>query len=397
MKKYLTSTSPRRFNKFPAAFACLISLTFLWCAVNQQPTSAGDRGPVIESVTPVDGSFNESALFLAGKELSKTSPINAYSLKNEYLTYRKRMDASWARLQEANQKKIEQWKASHLPSQYTSTIFYPFSGPDIINALIFFPNGTDYIMFGLESPGEIPRPQNLPQGSLNAGLSGLSAALNNVLNVNYFKTVEMEKGVSTNSFNSITSVIMCFLARMDYDVLNVKKIRIDANSRLTDAAPARKGGKMISGIELLFRKGTSGPVKRVRYFQLNVIDNSLNTYTNFIPFLETCGRYTTILKSASYLMHNENKFIKIRDLTLSHSDYILQDDSGVALRYFDRNVWKLSFHGTYSRPVPLFAHRYQQDFMDAMKKNSTGPLPFSYGYNFKENESNLMFAERIKK
>jgi hypothetical protein len=96
-------------------------------------------------------------------------------------------------------------------------------------------------------------------------------------------------------------------------------------------------------------------------------------------------------------MHNEKKFIQIRNITLSHSDYILQDDSGIALRYFPADEWKFTFHGTYTKPVPLFAHRFQPDFDQAMKKYSTGPLPFSYGYNFKENESNLMFAQRVKK
>ena len=153
---------------------------------------------------------------------------------------------------------------------------------------------------------------------------------------------------------------------------------------------------MIAGMEILLLK-SGGEVKRARYFQLNVIDWSLEVHPHFIPFLESYGRYTTIVKSASYLMHNEKKFTGMRALTLSHSDYILQDDSGIALRYFPRDEWKLTFHGVYSKPVPLFAHRYQQDLSDAMRKHSTGPLPFSYGYNFGENESNLMLAERIRK
>jgi hypothetical protein len=380
----------------PFVFSIIAAASFVLCTA-QQPGDARDRSASIEIPRMIDARFNETALFLAGKEIPSGSSLHAYGQGREYRAYGKRIDASWSRLQTSNLKKIETWREKYLPEKYTDTVFYPFSGPDILNALAFFPDGTEYIMFGLESPGRIPDPHTQPPARLNAGLSGLSVALDNVLNVNYFKTVRMEKEVSTDSFNSIISVILFFLSRSDYEVVNVRHVWITEESTLTDTAPARKGGKSISGAEILFRKDPSSPLKRVRYFQLNVIDNSLKTYTNFIPYLETYGRYTTILKSASYLMHNEDKFTKIRALVLGHSDFLLQDDSGAALRYFPTDTWKLTFHGTYSKPVPLFAHRYQADLNEMIKKHSTGPLPFSYGYNFKENESNLMFAERIRK
>ncbi len=398
MNRTTHSESPEKKSPAGASIAIpvLAPLLLLLCVACHQKGDARLTGAADVKPLPVDSTFNETALFLAGKELPGSSSLSGFCGQNQYLQYRKRMDANWSRLQESNQKNIEAWKDAHLPRRYTKTVFYPFSGPDILNALLFFPDGEDYILFGLESPGDIPRPHSMPAGSLSPGLSGLSAALNNVLNVNYFKTVEMGKAVSTNSFNSITSVVMFFLSRMGYEVLDVKKVWIDENSTLKLAPSKMKGSKMIPGMEILFRKG-GGKVKRARYFQLNVIDWSLEVHPHFIPFLESYGRYTTIIKSASYLMHNEKKFTGMRALTLSHSDYILQDDSGIALRYFSRDDWKLTFHGTYTRPVPLFAHRYQQDFSDAMRKHSTGPLPFSYGYNFGENESNLMLAERIKR
>ncbi len=92
-----------------------------------------------------------------------------------------------------------------------------------------------------------------------------------MLNVNYFKTVRMEKEVSTDSFNSIISVILFFLSRSDYEVLNVRHVWITNESTLTDTPPAGKGGKSIPGAQILFRKDPSSPLKRVRYFQLNVI------------------------------------------------------------------------------------------------------------------------------
>lgn len=396
MKKSHLSPYYSKKHLLMPVIAGVLSLLILWCAPDR---SRGDS-PIKDKTSGVvaeDRKVYETARFIAGRDLPSDSSLNAYATGPQYQNYKKRMSASWARLQEGNSQKIVQWKEKHIPKKYTPAIFYPFSGPDIINALLFFPDGTEYIMFGLESPGSIPRAHDVPQHKLPAGLSGLGIALDNVLNVNYFKTLRMEREISTNSFNSITSVIMFFLSRMEYEVLSARHVWIDGTGVLVSEKTAKRDPRLVTGVELLLRKGNGGSVKRVRYFQLNVIDNSLKTYTNFIPYLETYDRYTTIIKSASYLMHNEQKFTKIRTLTLSHSDYILQDDSGVALRFFDRSIWKLSFHGVYTRPVPLFAHRYQADFAKEVKEKSTGPLPFSYGYNFGVNRSNLMFAERIKK
>jgi hypothetical protein len=79
------------------------------------------------------------------------------------------MDYSWSRLQTANIKKKSLAGNNLFRKKYTDTVFYPFSGPDILNALAFFPDGTEYIMFGLESPGRIPDPHTQPPARLNAG------------------------------------------------------------------------------------------------------------------------------------------------------------------------------------------------------------------------------------
>jgi len=104
----------------------------------------------------------------------------------------------------------------------------------------------------------------------------------------------------------------------------------------------------------------------------------------------------TMLKSASYLMHNDNKrYTKIRTAILNSSDFIIQDDSGIPLRYFNKNEWTLAFHGVYAQPIKLFNNRHQPDLKQAYTA-STGVLPFSYGYAYKKGKSNVLTASRIK-
>jgi hypothetical protein len=90
------------------------------------------------------------------------------------------------------------------------------------------------------------------------------------------------------------------------------------------------------------------------------------------------------------------RFETIRSLILEQSDFVVQDDSGVPLRLFARDTWKLRFHGSYDAPTPEFAKHRQNDLRVEMQWSSTGKLPFSYGYAYKRGESNLMTAERIQ-
>jgi hypothetical protein len=41
------------------------------------------------------------------------------------------------------------WRKANLPEDYSRSVFYPFSGPDILHPLTFYPEATEIIMFGL--------------------------------------------------------------------------------------------------------------------------------------------------------------------------------------------------------------------------------------------------------
>jgi len=346
---------------------------------------------------------SETALFLAGNPLPKTSELYSYTKSKSYKSYKKQLNNGWKKFQKPNIIKIKKWWTLHSPKKAENDILYPFSGPDIMNALTFFPDADTYTMFGLENPGIIPSPHSMEPHQINAGLNGVRDSLNTILRVNFFRTKGMAKKLGDKSFNGITGLMMIFLVKNDYTVINARKIVIDGKSNISPWRQSDNSitwqnppkSKRIPGIEITFRKG-KGKVQRVRYFMLNVIDYALKTQSpNFIPYLKKDAPYTTVLKSASYLMHNGDiKFTKIRAAVLSMSNYIIQDDSGIPLKYLPSSKWKLGFHGVYDNPIPLFANRTQKDFKMEMKEKSTGTLPLSYGYDYKKDQSNLMTAER---
>ncbi len=78
---------------------------------------------------------------------------------------------------------------------------------------------------------------------------------------------------------------------------------------------------------------------------------------------------------------------------MAKSSYLLQDDSGMPVKYFDRSQWNLKFYGSYTAPIDLFSGDYQPDLREIYQNDKNiKPLNFGIGYKFGVNESNLMLA-----
>ncbi|HEO66284.1 MAG TPA: hypothetical protein ENI73_10515 [Spirochaetes bacterium] len=351
------------------------------------PASSSDYDPLT----------NDIARFFAGKDLSKQSRLYDWSQKKNYSAYKKHNGDLWKLFQASNIEKIIKWRKANLPRNTNNTVFYPFSGPDVINMLAFFPDAKDYILFGLEEPGIVPEPLKLTYTKAHSGLWQLAKAIRTILKVNFFVTKNMIRNLGDRSFSGIAGVMMYFLAKLDYEVLDVKKIWINSKSQIVRDNKSLNEKAYIPGIEILFRKDKASHIQRLRYFKVDVENKMLKLYPNFIPYIESQTPFTTIIKSASYLMHNYILFTKIRDTITSKSDYILQDDSGVPLKHFLNDNWKLSYYGYYKRPVHIFNGRVQRKLRENMKKHSKGPLPFSYGYTYRKGRSNLVLAQKLTK
>jgi len=295
--------------------------------------------------------------------------------------------------QQPNLERMRTWWTGRGPAKY-STVFYPFSGPDIGNALALFPDADTYLLFGLEPLGAIPDLQAMDGEAIAAGLNELEASLGTILQVNYFFTKAMAKKLGNGSFSSITGLLLFFLAMNDCEVTGARTLAISPTSGHSRAP--------IPGVEISFTRNGSSKAQTLRYFSVDVADAQLaKSSPDFFPYLQRQGRFVTVIKSASYLMHQEGiaepaHFAKIRSLILAQSDLVVQDDSGVPLRLFARDTWKLRFHGRYDAPTQEFGKYLQQDLRVEMQRNSTGRLPFSYGYAYKQGESNLMTMERLQ-
>ena len=102
----------------------------------------------------------------------------------------------------------------------------------------------------------------------------------------------------------------------------------------------------------------------------------------------------TFLKAASYLLADD-RFSYARRLLLENSDAVVQDDSGIRFRDFDRGWVKRPF-GAYVAPSAPFADRAQPDLEAAYAAATPAALPFAIGYHLEPRASNLLVASKIR-
>ncbi|TGE05182.1 hypothetical protein [Hymenobacter fodinae] len=373
--------------------------------------------PPAPKVTPEQ----DMASFLAGMPVSTGSELQPLTAQPAWQAFSADANKSWVKYDSTRTVKIERWASQELDSvrKASPTIFYPFSGPDFLNATTMFPGSSRYVLIGLEPVGSLPSETTLQNPKL---FPALKASLWSVLNFSFFRTNDMAvdlNGKTTDSswiakrkqqmgvkpakevtLDGVLPLLLLFAARTDHQVTAVRYIQLNADGQVVEAdtATIRKPGlKTVPGVELTL-KAKDGLEKSVVYFSADLSDWKLGvTKEVVLKYVRTLGPLTTYVKSATYLMH-KSYFSKVRNVVLERSNFILQDDSGIAMKYFPVANWKFTYYGTYKRPINLFAKQYQPALTAAYTDSAhpPRPLPFGTGYNWRQTDSNLLLAQRTK-
>jgi hypothetical protein len=90
-------------------------------------------------------------------------------------------------------------------------------------------------------------------------------------------------------------------------------------------------------------------------------------------------------------MH-ESRFDAVRSFLLNDSVTVLEDDSGIPVKYFSPDKWTLRFFGSYTGPINLFKNYYEPDLRQYYENSSPKPLTFSFGYQWNRHNSTLILA-----
>ena len=357
------------------AAGCLLALAI----VVGMPPAWGSEGPKIDDVARV----------LAGLEPSAGSPLASVTRDPSWQQHARSLNAAWASLEERRLAKIRAWSAANLTEQ-RPVVLYMFSGPDFLYADAFFPNRSTYVLAGLEPVGQPPIITEQTRRYLAPALAGLRSSLGSALSYSFFITRQMRAGLGAQRFSGVVPILYLFLARAGKTIHEVTLIGVDKEGAVVaaatrDAAP---------GVKIVF-SGSDGKMQTLYYFQTDLSDGGLKR-SGFLKFCEALGGADGFIKSASYLLHAES-FSVMRDFLLARTTALVQDDSGIPVRFFKTEEWRLHPFGRYLGPIGVFPGRYQSKLSDVYRRSNPPRLEFGVGYRWQPHESNLLLAVRTGK
>ena len=270
----------------------------------------------------------------------------------------------------------------------SSPLFYTFSGPDFLYANTFFPNAQTYILCGREPVGTLPDVASLSSGDRANALGNLRTALNAILSFSFFITADMKNDLTQTQLSGTIPVLYVFLARAGCRVTDAQLVK------LNDAGELTTGKSKTPGVRISFI-GTQGQSQTLYYFTTDLSNWGIKSNPAFMQFCKSHGQGNAFVKAASYLMHM-SEFTTVRDFLLSNSRSIIEDDSGIPLKFFNGNDWMVSLYGYYPGPIELFKQHFQTDLDAAFKTSTAGPIPFGFGYQWKPGVSSLIVGTAFR-
>jgi len=318
-----------------------------------------------------------------------------------YKGYADNFSKRWQGYDTSRIRTLEAFRQNELATSFadSTTLFYPFSGPDILYPTIFFPDASKYILVGLEPVGTLPNFSAPGKDSLRNYFSGVNEALFAILRFSFFRTESMRKDLRSGELDGTLHLLLLFLNRTGNAIVSARPFTTDTLGSkqyyptFEQLAEARLP---LKGVEIKFlNKG--GQLKELNYLSLDATDYLLKKNASFLNYMAQQGPVNVYLKGASYLLHKSN-FSIMRNLILEKAGAVVQDDSGIALSYFLKGEakWDYRLFGQYTKPIATFSGRFQPLLDSLYKANGSKALDFGLGYNYRDKNSNFMIATKVK-
>ena len=340
-------------------------------ATSMNPDTLPPSVPALDSIP-----LNQLAQRLSGQgDLSDYSHL---PLENR-LAFQKAAKEGWAGLAQRTLIPLRAWQTTlqPLPAQ---RIFYPFGGPDITFVTQLFPEATEYILVGLETPGT--RLSALRMFESLERLELLQESMRTFYRKGYFVTHDMAQQLSSKKAVGVAPLILAQLAHLGYKVISLNKL---------EKTEKFKGKQGLRGLKISFET-PEGTAKTLFYVQCRLDNDNKETRQELCSFIQEAP-FITALKSASYALHNGRVFSQLRQFLLNSSTAILQDDSGIPYKFLKR-TFSVRLFGSYNKPtLAVFEENYQPKLQEDYSVKAE-PLPFCLGYGCTQLPSNLFWATR---
>jgi len=377
----------------------ILSFGVLFSGCGAPRPVAAESSPKEKDSFPHSREANDAARFLAGLPGTAGSPFAEFEETEAWKAHRRELDAMWNEAEGELLPGLRKFQSEELsdPSVANRTVFYPFSGPDVLTATLYFPRNPLYVMVALEPAGTLPTPRQIAKKEMPGYLSAIRGTLASELGRSFFITRQMDRQFRGQVTDGLLAPILQLLARSGHTVLGFRYVRLDEGGEVIDRAADYKAATRYGnkGVEIEFQTDADSSVHHLFYFSVNLSNDRLREDTPFQQYLAHLTGTVSMLKATSYMPHQPG-FSMIRDALLGNSYAILQDDSGLPFKKFSQDQWRVQLYGDYNQPYGSFRWQEQPDLREAYKTAAPKPLPMHVGYGYRRITSNLLLATRVK-
>ena len=339
------------------------------------------------SVQPVragadDWDVDSAARYLAGMTADNRAGFKDNRASREWNAYARDFAQRWTKLNDGPLSAARAFAATHIRSKH-AVAYYMFSGPDFPFANAFFPNAAVYVLNGLEPAADPGQLQAFIRS--RQSLIRLRASLGSYFKLGFFKTDEMKR---EQEFAGITPLLMALLVRSGNRLKSIEAFQLENDGQLNyrEATPIQPDGLKVAFVDSRSRS------RLLYYFAVDLANEGAKSAA-FLRFCRNTGPGDSLLKSASYLLHDD-RFSDLRESLINRSRFLVQDDSGIPIRYLNRTDWTLQLFAKYQPPIGQFEKYFQPELASLPQPGKFKAYSFDTGYLGQVGGSHFLLVKR---
>lgn len=222
-------------------------------------------------------------------------------------------------------------------------------------------------------------PEDTSHPSLEGDLARLRKPFESMAESGYFVRTQIDQELSGGHFDGLLPILLIALARSGQVPEAVQYVQLEPQTgQLVGLEPTATSA---GAVRILFRPAKGkGKLRSVFYYAQDLSNDGVFPASGFYRMVERLGTINVFIKSGEYLCHTD-AFSNLRKLILDRSQVVLQDDSGVPLRFFTSDRWTVDLYGHYEDVLAAYKDWYQPDLAAAyQRQEKVLPLPFAAGY-----------------
>ncbi len=341
--------------------------------------------------------YNDIARYIAGMKAWPGSPYSKEENDSVWIRFHKNFDFSWNQIAISRLEPMTAWGNTELAEERKAKldIFYPLSGPDILHANYFFPDAKNYRLYALEINGALPDLDHMDIKTTENYVNEVYKSLGDIFKRSYFITSRMSTTLNAQNVNGTLPLLCVFLVRTGHEIINLQYFHLNDDGTETPLPYDSLGTRHNDLVKIYFKNSKNNSIQMVSYMKCDLSDGGYSKNIALKKMFTKMKPCVTYLKSASYLLHY-GFFSQFREVILSKSKTILEDDTGIPYKYFPGDKWYVSLYGTYVKPVSDFSGVFQTDLLQAYGDTllrKPKKLPFSLGYHWNTTKQNLIKAQ----